>query len=44
MEFEQTIPVMAKMTTVVGSAAVDMWESQYYYATVAVLMPAIAKC
>jgi hypothetical protein len=36
--------MMAKATTMVGSAAMtDMWESQYSTSAV-VLMPVIAKC
>jgi hypothetical protein len=46
MAFEQTIPMMAKATTVAGSAAAmtNMWESQYCFAPVAMLMPIITKC
>jgi hypothetical protein len=45
MEFEQSIPLMAKVTIVAGSALVtaDMWESQYSVPA-AVLMLVIVKC
>jgi hypothetical protein len=45
MVFEKMIPAMAKVATVAGSTAVtDMWESQYCFALVVVLMPVITKC